>query len=265
MGVIFDSELRDPNPSKGPEPSGSISGELEGVKCTATLLTLDSGLWEYGTEIPIRIVPNQWFELSLAQGQRLFWSGIQVALKSKDLPSGAKDLFLTAALQPASCGWSACAPLRRVDNHKDRNDRVQAHFAADGTLYGLGFDPFHRTKGEKVARLNDPKRLYYNQGNPLTDGFLIGTKTRNYPQAIWRFGLCPQACLDHFEIPSIPKGTIQSKATVQIPRTPSCSLLEAARRFALAGRPSTDPIKLKTVLSRAWDVLERDSNQQESN
>ena len=135
MGFLTDADLR--RPAQDPcesRPVGTMAGQFQG---RATLLVREpDGAWDYGDEIGIDVVPNAWFEFPLDDARTLYWSGIEVTLKIKDLRNKlgrpadrkAEQYFIVAALEPAGWGWSACAPLRGENHHLttgERNEEIR--------------------------------------------------------------------------------------------------------------------------------------------
>lgn len=270
MGLIADSKLRNRQlQAPRPKPAGSIAAAIERNEATATLLEKHSGKWQYAQdEIPIHLILNNWLELPIDSASRLYSAGITVSVDAKSLPKlpQKQQYFVVAALKPATWGWSVCAPLRRAFNRSkaERTAEIQRSLAQGHALRDLSWDPYHQTKGELAACLNDPLRLHYDNGVNLGGGFLIGSQPKGIDKAIWRFGICPQACLEGFEIPLEPSRSYAGQSLVRVPRSPARSLKESALRYALAGRAGHDPVRLETVLKEAWNSLDPHKTEERS-
>jgi hypothetical protein len=271
MGFVTDADLR--RPPRDPfesRPVGAMAGQYKG---TATLLVRQAGgTWNYGEELGIDIVPNACFELPFEDFRLLYWSGIEITLRIKDLretfgdPGGrkAEQYFVVAALEPVTWGWTICALLRGENKHakvEERNEAIRDWVKAGCPMQELTKDPFLRDKGKYVARLNDPMRLHYENGRNLKNGFVIGREPPGIEKAVWHFGICPAACLRHFglmeqAIPSSPTFVVRpGTGTVRAPRTGPADLAQAAALYALAGRAEEDPITFQQMQAKAEKAL----------
>lgn len=216
MGRLSDNQLRQPRPSVwAPRPVGVLL--LDG-NTSATLLREEKPhLWEYGSEIPIKVNLIA-FESIALPGTReyLFWSGIEVRIRRDDLPylgPGDQGYHVTAALRPRSFLWYASAPLRpSLNKGKVPQWRNLMKSLADGRLHisALPFDPFERSPDWLVARLGDPMRPHWqDEGAQDVDGARVVYNRRGRPRREkaddktfssdhlrpreWFFGLCPKS------------------------------------------------------------------------
>ena len=267
MGFVANSDLRRaPDEEGAPTPVGSFGGEFRGPRVTATLVALQSGSWDYGIEIPIRIVPNAWFELPLEDEHLLFWSGVEVTLEidvlkralgiplHKQIPEKDRP-YIVASLAPpdaeeSALGWYVCARLRgKVRIAREAwNLKIRESIANGRQLRDLPQDPYLNDKGKYAGRLNDPMRLYYERGRNLDNGFLIGRQPAGVPDLVWHFGLCPESCIRAFgldpDAATVPQTAVRktenAPSLVRLPRTQPMPVDKAALWHALAGRADGD-------------------------
>ena len=263
MGFVSDAELRRaPAASGEPEPVGSFWGHFRGRGVSATLVTWLNGKWEFGGEIAIEVAPNNMQELPGTGNETLYWYGMEVTAKTGDLPRAgggyltqSNRYFVVASLaspEGQSLGWATYAPLRRVLNRtaEERSRLMRASLDKGRLLRDLKWDPFLQDKGRYAARLDDPITLHYANGRNLGNGFVAGTEGFGITTAVWRFGICPEACLQahgiewHAQVRTQP---VLQPGAVRLPR------VESANRkalHALAGRSGElDEMDLATALA----------------
>jgi hypothetical protein len=264
MGTKLDADLRGrPDDPNQPRPVGDIAGQFAG---SATAVMRLDDRFEYGEEVPIRIVPAACEELPLEGG--LYWSGIEVTVDIQRLraaysdPGGqnAERYFIVAALEPAEWGWCVAAPLRGENKHlktAERDREIRAKLRAGRSLRELDWDPFLRDRGRYAARLNDPISLHYACGYNLDNGFLIGNAPAGLEQAEWRFGVCPLASLRALGLEEhVARERIAPRTSlVRTPRVAFADLAQAAALFACAGRAGDRSLRFDCIRARAEKAL----------
>lgn len=263
MGFKPDRDLRyAPTGPDDPQNAGAMAGQFSG---TATLMVRSGDGWEYGDEIDIDIVPNACYELPFTASRRLYWSGIEVTVAIAGLRANSGDpdkrgmtpCFVVAALVPAELGWSACARLRAEDHHlrkKERNEEIRKWVERKQELT---WDPFLRARGKCVARLNDPLRLHYQGGRNLDNGFVVGTEPAGVTQAVWHFGICPDACLEELGLYRSQAATdaLPHGGLVRAPRRHFADVAQAAAWYACAGRAEGETITFERMQAQAEKAL----------
>ncbi len=194
MGSIRDSTMRRPRPDGRSRPAGAVDAEYlewNGEPVSATVLVKTGDTWEYGPEIDIRVWPAALRQRELRDG-RLYWSGLEARLALCATPF--ERPWLIAALYPESCQWCAQAELLPAF------DGGATRF--EGPTRDFRCDPFQEHPGWLTARLDDPMRIHWEEGDALGDGFLLGRgPNRGYAKCTWRFGLCAdpeQTAIDLF-------------------------------------------------------------------
>lgn len=200
MGFVNDSTVRKPKaPGAAPRPVGALGAEAEHATLTPIVKTKDG--WDYGEpEVDARIQLCSFRSDLLDDKHSLFWSGMEVRVVAEDWPA-YHDHEVVTALWPPSYLWYAHAPLRQYSADKTA---VSAAVAA-GTFHDLLFDAFQTDPGYWTARLDDPRRIHWENADSLGDGFLLGrnpnwsyrnkltidTNNETYKGPLWRFGICP--------------------------------------------------------------------------
>lgn len=234
MGAISDATLRATPPPEGtPAPVGDTPALRE---ATATIIENTGGRIEYGGETRITVAYNEPKELALDSRRILYWSGLVV--KTND--SKWSGYSIVAALYPTQWNWFAHAKLRRGPKTTEAGQRaIRKHLDNGLPLRDLTIDPFESDRGWWVARLNDPMRLHWENGQSLGNGYLHGLR----PQAetpTWFFGIC------NVDLPAVAKP--EQTGYLQIPQN-SCLTEEDLRRAAfyqaLAGRRKGEEISFE--------------------
>ncbi len=253
MGALADSVLRADVPSAyAPRPVGAFAARQA---ATATLVRRrGDGSWEYGEEIPITVTLGRWME-TFGPGT-LYWSGIEVRYLKEKGAEGFTRFHVVAALTPVRWNWFACAPLRPT--YKENPPRIAAIEAAlrDGTpLRDLPFDPFEQNRDYRVARLDDPFRLYWEDGAAFEGGYVRGHGPGDVEGASWRFGLCEEAPMPRSD---------GREARTKYARLPPAATLEredaiesAALLHAMAGRVGGSGVTFAERLAEVRDELRR--------
>ncbi len=245
MGVANDLDLRRPIE---PElrPVGTLALNTQG---TATLLRKiqsadDLDRWEYGDELPVEVRFNQ-LERAAVPGtvDEVFWAGMEVRIKKRVLEErglvGLPNLFVTAALRPLSLAWFVEGRLRPgCESREDRQQAVRRLARGETTLGELPFDPFSANPDEYVARLGDPLRPNWQDGEWFVQrGVWRETSSRKpeckaregdeQPTRCWYFSVCPET----------PDRVVKAMAA-----TKACSTLveEHERQRVRRGRGLTD-------------------------
>ncbi len=185
---MSDIELRKEPPGRDAvRPIGGAAAMYRSA--TATLVVVGQGRVEYGEEQPVSVWPHRWFELPVAD-RTLYWSGVEV----KTAGPQWKDHWIVAALECPPTVWFAHAPLRRAYKRADKDEKIRAELERSGSLRALGFDPFETDGRWRTARLDDPRRLHWENGTVLGNGFVRGQGPPPDVRPVWYFGLCtPQA------------------------------------------------------------------------
>lgn len=255
MGALADLVLREAEPPAGaPGPVGAFASRH---RTSATLVTRAAdGSFEYGDEVDVTVSFGRWMEL--IEPGTLYWSGIEVRyLKAKEA-EGFTRFHIVAALDPVEWNWFASAPLRPT--YKETGPRkaaIEAAIREGRALRELPFDPFEQNRDFRVARLDDPMRLYQENGAAFEGGYVRGSgPAESGTAASWRFGLCA-------ELPPVPASAPRRAATGYARVPPAFdggdgSAIEAAAVcFALAGRVAGSAITFAERLGEVREILRR--------
>lgn len=187
MGILNDADLRRPARA-GPRPVGAVQAKFR--EASATVIQQVGDDWDYGDEVPLQVLPNDLRTKPLGEGT-LYWSGIEAKVVAADWPEFAAH-DIVAALPP-SHNWYACARLRPPGRQADL-----LSWAGAGKVSDPPGDPFEKDHGWWTARLDDPMRLHWENGENLGDGYLLSANPNHAhgaqaKGAVWHFGICGDA------------------------------------------------------------------------